>query len=152
MSAALKSQGLPPEMIPEEIKKGQTMLRNILDHDTGRWILKSHRDARCEYSLTQMKNDIYRSRIIDRTFIDENDVRWIIDYKTGEHMGANLENFFNNERDVKSMNKRIIFRKGILNITKITEHQLQMTFEGEGSGMLEYGKNFPISGEATVNF
>ena len=60
--------------------------------------------------------------------------------------------FFNNERDVKSMNKRIIFRKGTLNITKITEHQLQMTFEGEGSGMLEYGKNFPISGEATVNF
>ena len=99
MSAALKSQGLPPEMIPEEIKKGQTMLRNILGHDTGRWILESHRDARCEYSLTQMKNDIYRSRIIDRTFIDENDVRWIIDYKTGGHMGTNLETFFNNERD-----------------------------------------------------
>ena len=99
ISAALKSQGLPPEMILEEIKKGQTMLRNILDHDTGRWILESHRDARCEYSLTQMKNDIYRSRIIDRTFIDENDVRWIIDYKTGAHMGANLETFFSHERD-----------------------------------------------------
>jgi ATP-dependent exoDNAse (exonuclease V) beta subunit len=99
MSAALKSQGLPPEMIPEETKKGQTMLRNILDHDTGRWILQSHRDARCEYSLTQRKNDIYQSRIIDRTFIDENEVRWIIDYKTGGHLGANLETFFNNERD-----------------------------------------------------
>jgi len=46
-----------------------------------------------------MQNKIYQSRIIDRTFIDENDVRWIIDYKTGEHMGANLEIFFNNERD-----------------------------------------------------
>ena len=99
ISAALKSQGLPPKMIPEEIKKGQTMLRNILGHDTGRWILESHRDARCEYSLTQMKNNIYRSRIIDRTFIDKHNVRWIIDYKTGTHMGANLENFFSNERE-----------------------------------------------------
>jgi ATP-dependent exoDNAse (exonuclease V) beta subunit len=99
MSAALKSQGLPPEMIPEEIKKGQTMLRNILGHDTGRWILESHRDARCEYSLTQMKNNIYQSRIIDRTFVDKNNVRWIIDYKTGTHMGANLETFFSHERE-----------------------------------------------------
>jgi len=99
LPAALKSQGLPSEMILEEIKKGQTMLRNILDHDIGRWILDAHKDARCEYSLTQVKNNIFQSRTIDRTFIDEKNVRWIIDYKTGEHMGANLEGFFKNEKD-----------------------------------------------------
>ena len=97
--AALKSQGLPPEMILGEIKKGKTMLRNILGHDIGRWILEAHKDARCEYSLTQMKNNIFQSRTIDRTFIDEKNVRWIIDYKTGEHMGANLEDFFKNEKE-----------------------------------------------------
>ena len=75
------------------------MLRNILDHDIGRWILDAHKDARCEYSLTQVKNNIFQSRTIDRTFIDEKNVRWIIDYKTGEHMGANLEGFFKNEKD-----------------------------------------------------
>lgn len=61
-------------------------------------------------------------------------------------------NFFNNNRDVKRMNKRIIFRKGIIDITKITENELQMTFEGEGSGMMESGQNFPIRGEAKVKF
>ncbi len=60
--------------------------------------------------------------------------------------------FFNNERDVTSINKRIIFRKGTINVTKITENKLEMTFEGEGSGALEYGKSFPISGEVSINY
>ena len=38
-----------------------------------------------------------QNRIIDRTFIDKNNVRWIIDYKTGEHKGGNLEFFFQQE-------------------------------------------------------
>jgi hypothetical protein len=61
-------------------------------------------------------------------------------------------NFFNSDRNVKRTNKRIIFRKGTIRITKITEHELHMTFEGEGSGMLEYGKNFPISGKVNIRF
>ena len=85
--------------ICEETKKGKTMLSNILNHPEGRWILESHKDARCEYSLSQIKNNIYQSRIIDRTFVDENNSRWIIDYKTGEHMGANLEKFLKNEKE-----------------------------------------------------
>jgi hypothetical protein len=31
--------------------------------------------------------------VIDRTFIDENEVRWVIDYKSGYHAGADLEGF-----------------------------------------------------------
>jgi len=61
-------------------------------------------------------------------------------------------NFFNEDRDVKRTNKRIIFRKGIIEIKKISNNTLQMTFEGEGSGMMEYGKNFPISGKVNVNY
>ena len=99
ISASLKSHGLPPEMIPDEIIRGKTMLRNILSHPKGRWILDYHNDAHCEYSLTQVKNNTYQSRTIDRTFIDENNVRWIIEYKTGQHLGANLETFFENEKD-----------------------------------------------------
>ncbi|MBT4259113.1 MAG: hypothetical protein HOD90_04265, partial [Nitrospina sp.] len=55
-------------------------------------------DARCEYSLSQINNNAFQSRVIDRTFIDENNSRWIIDYKTGEHIGANLEKFLKNEK------------------------------------------------------
>jgi ATP-dependent exoDNAse (exonuclease V) beta subunit len=75
------------------------MVENIVNDDLGRWILKQHEEARCEYPLTQTLKGTYRSRTIDRTFVDENGVRWVIDYKTGEHLGANLENFFNEETE-----------------------------------------------------
>ena len=37
--------------------------------------------------------------MIDRTFIDENGVRWIIDYKTSAHEGSDLENFLEQEKE-----------------------------------------------------
>jgi ATP-dependent exoDNAse (exonuclease V) beta subunit len=39
------------------------------------------------------------SIVIDRTFVDESGVRWIVDYKTSAHEGADLEAFLDNERE-----------------------------------------------------
>lgn len=61
-------------------------------------------------------------------------------------------NFFDADRNVKSLNKRIIFRKGTISITQLSDSQLRMTFDGEGSGIMEYGKNFPISGEVNIQY
>ena len=35
---------------------------------------------------------------IDRTFVDDQNVRWIIDFKTGSHEGTDLDGFLDNER------------------------------------------------------
>lgn len=72
-------------------------LKNILQDPTGRWVLSSHKEHRSEYPLTGVLNDNYIERTIDRTFVDEHNVRWIIDYKTGEHEGTDLEGFFHKE-------------------------------------------------------
>lgn len=61
-------------------------------------------------------------------------------------------NFFIANRNVKRMNKRILFKKGIIEIKKITNSKLQLTFEGEGCGMMERGNLFPISGKINVNY
>ena len=37
--------------------------------------------------------------VIDRTFIDADGVRWIIDYKSGQHQGADLEAFLQQEAE-----------------------------------------------------
>ncbi len=37
--------------------------------------------------------------VIDRTFVDEAGVRWIIDYKTGSHEGGGLEKFLDTEKE-----------------------------------------------------
>jgi len=36
-------------------------------------------------------------RVIDRSFIDSEGTRWIIDYKTGDHKGGDLEGFLSSE-------------------------------------------------------
>ena len=59
---------------------------------------------------------------------------------------------FDKYRDVSRMNKRIIFRKGKIDIKKITAHSLHMTFEGEGSGMMERSKSFPITGLINITY
>jgi len=36
--------------------------------------------------------------VIDRTFVDEQGVRWIIDYKTSTHEGGDVDAFLDNEQ------------------------------------------------------
>ena len=49
----------------------------------GLWLIQEHKEEHNEYELLIEDNDTYATRIIDRTFYDK-DVRWIIDFKTGE--------------------------------------------------------------------
>ena len=39
-----------------------------------------------------------KNYVVDRTFIDEKGVRWIIDYKTGLHQGGDLEGYLENKQ------------------------------------------------------
>ena len=74
-------------------------LRNTLQDERGRWILAKHTDAESEFEITGLvEGKLYQARI-DRTFIDEQGVRWIIDYKTSSHEGGGLDNFLENEKE-----------------------------------------------------
>ena len=99
LKAALLAEGMPLLKLESNIEKGMLAIRNILEHDEGRWILQDHQENKAEYALTNFKDKIFKDKIIDRTFVDEQGVRWIIDYKTGEHEGGNLKKFFNDEID-----------------------------------------------------
>lgn len=58
------------------------ILKNILHDERAAWILKQHAEAKSEYPLTVITSKKVQSLVIDRTFIDEEGSRWIIDYKT----------------------------------------------------------------------
>ncbi len=66
------------------------------------WILQPHQQAFCEWSLSHCvinaegEQEI-QNMIIDRTFVDADNIRWIIDYKSGEHLGSDLEGFIQSE-------------------------------------------------------
>lgn len=58
---------------------------NTLQDARGRWILSLHTESQAEFKLTAYIDGKSQSFIIDRTFVDDNNVRWIIDYKTATH-------------------------------------------------------------------
>ncbi len=98
IKTALLAEGLSPAHLDEAVQSGMTALQNTLQDETGRWILKAHADAHSEYPLTGYIQGRYLNKILDRTFVDADGVRWIVDYKTGEHQGSRLEDFFQQEK------------------------------------------------------
>ena len=74
-------------------------LQRTLADTRGRWILGEHEQARNEYALSALENGEVRIARVDRTFIDESGVRWIVDYKTSRHEGADLDGFLAQEQD-----------------------------------------------------
>ena len=94
----LARRGVATDELPVAIARAIDALTNTLADSRGRWMLHSHAGARAEWRLTGMKEGALVNIAIDRTFVDEHDVRWIIDFKTGSHEGANVEAFLDNEQ------------------------------------------------------
>jgi ATP-dependent helicase/nuclease subunit A len=85
--------------LPDAAGRVQAALVQALSNERGRWLLGSHSNAVCEYSLCGVLEGQIVNVRIDRTFIDDRDVRWIIDYKSSSHEGAGVEDFLDNERE-----------------------------------------------------
>ncbi|MCP5301136.1 MAG: UvrD-helicase domain-containing protein [Chromatiaceae bacterium] len=94
---ALRNLGVADHELDGAVAKTQRALARTLDDPTGRWILAAHADARSEWALTVVAGGARRF-VIDRTFVDAEGVRWIIDYKTGEHLGDDHDGFLDREQ------------------------------------------------------
>ncbi len=90
--------GIATDAIDAALATVKTTLLTALSDDQGQWILADHQAGACEYALTgQIDNEIVSVKL-DRTFIDEEGVRWIIDYKTGTHKGGSADEFLDREK------------------------------------------------------
>jgi ATP-dependent exoDNAse (exonuclease V) beta subunit len=76
----------------------QEALENTLEHDVGRWILSAQNEAQNEYALSGIDQGRVVSVVMDRTFVDGNGTRWIIDYKTSRHEGSDIDGFLDQEK------------------------------------------------------
>jgi len=95
----LRRLGVGAGELDDAVKRVLAALRACLDDPQGRWILSPHAEARSEWALTAMLEGIPRHVAIDRTFVDEAGIRWIIDYKTGSHAGGDVEAFLAREQE-----------------------------------------------------
>ncbi len=98
IQSMLGGLGVPPLEVAQATDRVTKALGQTLRDDQGRWVLADHAEAESEYSITGLlEGKVYRADL-DRTFVDEMGVRWIIDYKTSSHEGGGLENFLEEEK------------------------------------------------------
>jgi ATP-dependent helicase/nuclease subunit A len=83
--------------IPDACHSVNQAISNALSDPRGQWILAAHSESQTEVALTAVINGSINQLVIDRTFVDENGTRWIIDYKTSHPVNTSLENFLQME-------------------------------------------------------
>jgi ATP-dependent helicase/nuclease subunit A len=94
----LRLRGVPAQRLETATARVVEALLSVHGDERGRWILKSgYRDDFREHALSgQWQGQLIRV-VFDRSFIDEQGVRWVIDYKTSQHMGGGLDEFLERE-------------------------------------------------------
>jgi ATP-dependent exoDNAse (exonuclease V) beta subunit len=96
----LQREGVPGTELDEACGRAREAIEYTLRDERGRWILSGrHADARCEVAVTAQVGGELRRLVVDRTFVDNDGVRWVIDYKTGVHLGGDVEGFLDREQE-----------------------------------------------------
>ena len=71
----------------------------FLDDPRGQWLMNPrHQDATSEWALGGWDGNAVTHVVVDRTFV-AGGVRWIVDFKTGSHEGADTEAFLDREKN-----------------------------------------------------
>ncbi len=98
MRRLLIQEGLSGDILEAALHRCQAGLNNTLNSERGKWILSNkHQHAHCEWAISHLNGSRLSHYIVDRSFEDENGIRWIIDYKTASHEGGDIEHFLNEE-------------------------------------------------------
>ncbi|HKE40182.1 MAG TPA: UvrD-helicase domain-containing protein [Casimicrobiaceae bacterium] len=75
-------------------------LRGTLADARGRWLFDpAHAEAASEYALTGVRGEAVSHVVLDRTFVDSEGVRWIVDFKLSRHEGSDREAFLESEKE-----------------------------------------------------
>lgn len=99
----LTHEGVIQDQLAISLAITERALKQTLQDPRGLWILsQQHQESHAEYPLTANNNGKLLQVIIDRTFIDESGVRWIVDYKTTDYQGESLEEFLAQQKILHS--------------------------------------------------
>ena len=93
----LALHGVPAERLQEAASRVVEALIAVHLDPRGRWILQKAREDVREHALSgRLEGEVARV-VFDRSFIDDQGVRWVIDYKTSRHVGGGIEEFLDRE-------------------------------------------------------
>ena len=93
----LTQQAVAPAELDLAARRVQQAVDTMLEDERGRWLLRAdHAHSAVEWELLADN----RRHVIDRSFVDADGVRWIVDYKSSmPREGESLESFIARETD-----------------------------------------------------
>jgi ATP-dependent exoDNAse (exonuclease V) beta subunit len=94
----LAVRGVRASELDGATERALAALRIGIADERGRWVLGPHRHAMTEHRLTAVADGAIQRLVIDRLFLTETGERWIVDYKTSTHEGADAAAFLDRER------------------------------------------------------
>ncbi|MDT8317914.1 MAG: UvrD-helicase domain-containing protein [bacterium] len=99
IASSLQALGLSRSDAAPMAREGVDILISALSDPRGRWILDNHSESAAELPLTAIIGGRIVHRVIDRTFVDKEGTRWIIDYKISRHKGSDIDRFLKSEKE-----------------------------------------------------
>ena len=96
----LAALGLTGSEVAAAVEQVLSAITATIADSRGRWLFDpGHTEAYSEYALTGLHEDKFVHLVLDRTFVDPEDIRWIVDFKLSRHEGADAEAFLNREQE-----------------------------------------------------
>jgi ATP-dependent helicase/nuclease subunit A len=96
----LNASGVADVSVEELSSKVLKCLANTLVSDRGRWLLSSYPEQANELALNGLIDGQIVHAVVDRTFVDQSGVRWVVDYKTSSCPdNTPLDRFLDQEAD-----------------------------------------------------
>ena len=97
----LTEGGLAASQLGEGLAHLETALTRIQTDQQAAWIFsEEHIGVRTEWGLTGHHLGVIRHVILDRSFVDGEGIRWILDFKSSRHEDATtLDEFLNQEKE-----------------------------------------------------
>jgi ATP-dependent helicase/nuclease subunit A len=94
----LQKHGATPTTLAQNAEFILNGIERALQDTRMQWIITTEHEAHAEFALSALIARKFKNLVIDRTFIDRDNVRWIIDYKTATLNSADLEYFLQHEQ------------------------------------------------------
>ena len=95
--AELRGEGVDEAELETAARQVAAAMLRLLGDTRGHWLFSpEHQDQRSEWALAGVEDDATVHVVIDRTFVADG-VRWIVDFKTGTHEGADTDAFLDRE-------------------------------------------------------
>jgi ATP-dependent exoDNAse (exonuclease V) beta subunit len=100
LAIELAELGVPPQRCAAAVTRVIDAIEATLSDARGRWLMglaEPLSQIESEFGLSGIVDAQVVSIVIDRTFVDAQGVRWIVDFKTSTHEGGGLARFLDEE-------------------------------------------------------